>query len=754
MNSSLNMGVRLAWGLALWAAFTLGIYLLFLQPASALSLRRLAIGAAVGLGLLVVIIGWLAARHKENIRQLLTPGWISANAWLTGLLFSLALFAFFPAPRPHLFAWTGEATLSLTLEGGQDGVAQITWMNNGIGDISFRDLNLPENAHITPQGLVVNLRVGDTAEIRWRGRIWERFLVTVTADQPTGVTLRVSGREISRQIEAGNAEHVLQAAYPSGWYPWLVYLLVIGLGAVGLGWLAQVGLRLNLHHRKTEEGLAAAFRGGEAWLPYAALAAVAVFYGLTFRAGHPWGDDFAQYIAHARNIVNGLPYTDIGIIHNPAIVLGPSAYPPLFPLLLAPLVALFGIHLTAFKILGVVCALGALALFERWLRRHFNPVMRALIVALAGFSPLFWSYKEQILSDMPFVFFTMLAVLLIERLKEEGGGRWGGWLAGLAMGAAVAARSVGVVLWIAFILEQILQRRWRRRWFGQAAGAALSVIIALNLLLPSTGDYLGQTAGWNWAVIQYNLETIEVAANYLWASDPTLWGVFSFTSLVAMVLFAVGFFRRPRPAPNTGLRESIGLIEWYFAGHLAIILIWPHPQGMRFFLPLMFFYLYYVFLGLKYTFSTATGFKNMRARQLGLVAAIALALALTLSPAENFWKNYAKLPLRAFDAGVGLPASQEMFTYARDSIADGQVVAFFKPRALALLSGKTAFAPHWQPAQPEQTLADLREYQADYLIVWKVDYAHLADFARQNSQWFTLVFENADFDIFTFTGAP
>ncbi len=746
MKSSLKEGALLAWGLVLWAAFTLGIYLLFLQPASALSLRRLAVSAGVGLAALVVLIGWLAGRRKEKFSQLLAPGYISANAWLAGLLLSLALFAFFPAPRPHLFAWSGAVTLRLSLDGVQDGAVQVAWLNNGIGDVSFSELHLPENSEITPQGLIIRLKAGETGEIRWEGRIWERFLVTLQTDQPVQATLRVGGQQVNQQLEPGSAEKVIQQAYPFGLYSWLVYLLVVGVGMLSLGWLVQAGLRLNLHHSKTEQGLADAYRTGEVWLPYAALAAVVVFYGLTLRAGHPWGDDFAQYIVHAHNIVNGVAYTDIGVIHNPAVLLGPRAYPPLFPLLLSPLVALFGINLTAFKILGMACALGALALFERWLRRYFNPAMRALIVALVGFSPMFWSYKDQILSDMPFVFFTMLAVLLIERLKEERGGRWGGWLAGLAMGAAIAVRSVGVVLWIAFFLEQIFQHRWRRNWFWQVAGASLAVMVALNLLLPSTSDYLGQTAGWNWAVIQNNLETVAVALNYLWGSDPVIWNIFGFTSLVSTLLFAVGFLRR--------LRESIGLIECYFAGHLAVILIWPHPQGMRFFLPLVFFFLYYVFLGLKYSFSVASRFENMYIRRLGLAAAILLVLLLTLLPAKEYWKDYGRLPLQAFNEGIGLPTSQEMFAYARDSIPDGQVVAFFKPRVLALLSGKTAFAPQWEAAQPERALADLRTYQADYLIVWKVGYTDLAEYARQNSQWFTPMFENVEFAIFAFTGAP
>lgn len=58
---------------------------------------------------------------------------------------------------------------------------------------------------------------------------------------------------------------------------------------------------------------------------------------MTIRPGQPWGDDFAMYILHAKNIASGKAYTDTGYIPNPGYaVLGPAAYPPLFPLVLSP----------------------------------------------------------------------------------------------------------------------------------------------------------------------------------------------------------------------------------------------------------------------------------------------------------------------------------------------------------------------------------------------------------------------------------
>jgi hypothetical protein len=66
--------------------------------------------------------------------------------------------------------------------------------------------------------------------------------------------------------------------------------------------------------------------------------AIAGFQVATIRSGQDWGDDFAMYILHARNIAQGRDYAATGYIYNPDYPsLGPVTYPPVFPLLLSPI---------------------------------------------------------------------------------------------------------------------------------------------------------------------------------------------------------------------------------------------------------------------------------------------------------------------------------------------------------------------------------------------------------------------------------
>ncbi|MBI5366174.1 MAG: hypothetical protein HZA54_03980, partial [Planctomycetes bacterium] len=88
-------------------------------------------------------------------------------------------------------------------------------------------------------------------------------------------------------------------------------------------------------------------------LEAALLAGLACFHFGTFRAGHYWGDDFAQYVRHAANLAAGRPYRETTWVPNPAYPgLGPAAYPPGYPLLLAPLVARSGTDLEPLNRVG------------------------------------------------------------------------------------------------------------------------------------------------------------------------------------------------------------------------------------------------------------------------------------------------------------------------------------------------------------------------------------------------------------------
>ena len=83
-----------------------------------------------------------------------------------------------------------------------------------------------------------------------------------------------------------------------------------------------------------------------------------VFYTATIRDGNYWSDDYALYVHHAQNIAEGRPYADTGHVYNRDVTdYSPSAYPPVFPLLLAPVYRACGLNLHAMKVEEVVILL-------------------------------------------------------------------------------------------------------------------------------------------------------------------------------------------------------------------------------------------------------------------------------------------------------------------------------------------------------------------------------------------------------------
>ena len=113
-----------------------------------------------------------------------------------------------------------------------------------------------------------------------------------------------------------------------------------------------------------------------------------VFCLFLLRPGHDWGDDFSLYINQARALVKGevqevYRQNQFTVDNSAWQSFSPYTYGWGFPLLLAPLYALFGLSFAAFKLLEVVLYPGFLAAA---LAAGSPPLLAAL--ALAYFSNL------------------------------------------------------------------------------------------------------------------------------------------------------------------------------------------------------------------------------------------------------------------------------------------------------------------------------------------------------------------------------
>src|ERR1700756_4179273 len=89
---------------------------------------------------------------------------------------------------------------------------------------------------------------------------------------------------------------------------------------------------------------------------------VGVFQLATIQPGMTGGEDSALYLLHASNIAFGRPYLATGYIYSiETAKYSAAGYPPVFPIMLAPLFRLYGPDPHPYKVM-IVCIL-VLSLF-------------------------------------------------------------------------------------------------------------------------------------------------------------------------------------------------------------------------------------------------------------------------------------------------------------------------------------------------------------------------------------------------------
>ena len=143
---------------------------------------------------------------------------------------------------------------------------------------------------------------------------------------------------------------------------------------------------------------------------------------LCIHNGHDWGDDFALYIEQAKAITNHslskLLVINKYLLNNSDATISPYLYPNGFPLLLTPIYLIFGMNFIAMKILCVLFFIAALPLIYLLFRNKFDTaVYPLLIVAAIALQGVFITFTDNISSDLPFLFFSILSLVLIERCK-------------------------------------------------------------------------------------------------------------------------------------------------------------------------------------------------------------------------------------------------------------------------------------------------------------------------------------------------
>ena len=429
---------------------------------------------------------------------------------------------------------------------------------------------------------------------------------------------------------------------------------------------------------------------------------VAIFSLITMNSSHSWGDDFAMYLMHAENIATGKPYAETGYIYNElAPTYAPQSYPPGFPLLLAIVQPFFGLNFLAYKIYILLFFLIFLWLAYVWLKDKVDGKYVVGIIALLGFAPFIWQLRDSILSDIPGATFTMAALVMYEKAMKST--KWVHFLIlAFLIYFTYAIRTIGIVLLPAVLFAAAFTRP--QKW--------LRILITIPLFLLFTwiqsklfvqGEsyfgivlniYAELTFGEVLSMMGYAVQLyFNSFSDFFIGSYHNIF-TNSLAFYIGMTFFLIGFLKKTF--------KKIGITEFLFLGNLIIILLWPSYQGLRFFLPLLPLYLYYIVYG----FSI---FKTERLKN--AITGFYILLALL-----SFVSFYTNKSFKGDEYGLTGKESNSVLQFIKESTGENDVIMASKPRAVCLVTGRKSIV-YPDVINSNKLWQNIKENKVNYLLL-------------------------------------
>ncbi len=468
---------------------------------------------------------------------------------------------------------------------------------------------------------------------------------------------------------------------------------------------------------------------------------------INVKSSHDWGDDFAQYILQAKNIVEGKPQTETGYVYDKALpVIAPPAYPAGFPLMLAVVYKVKGNSIHAFNyLISLLLFLLCVTMFL-FFRNHFSELTALFLVLIFAYNPWTLSFKTEILSDIPYALFFLLTTILYLRFRERNSLAHH-LLIGISCGIMLSVRGVATVFVIALLLHSLYlifkEGRNRTPIIKRTLvilGSASVFYFLLNIVFVhvptgrflefysnayekySTGDIIIQNLNYYTQVFEGYFDV-----------QPEKWifiTVISKAFSLALLLIGMTYCLLHK-------RTFIDLLAWIY---ILLFIVYPYSaSGFRFILPLFPFLLYYMVIGLKQIKINIPANRKVLILSAGLFVLLQYqhAFAKILSEKKNTL------------TGPQETESVEMFDYIRKNVPEESVIIFKKPKALALYTERRTASTFFDQSSDDVKKMILA-FHVDYLVINTDNTPGLLDlpsqkYIEENPNDFTLIWKNSKF---------
>ncbi len=414
--------------------------------------------------------------------------------------------------------------------------------------------------------------------------------------------------------------------------------------------------------------------------------------------GHLWGDDFAAYIMQAQSILKGNEQSFVErntfTIEKSSFILGPVVYPWGYPLILASVYAVTGLNLIALKLPSLVFFIASLFLLFLFYRRRLSSPESLLLMGVFAFHPQFLSFLDQILSDVPYLFFSLLALLIMDTYfmnRDRDSKNAAAILLPGVIGAVVFfvsfIRTIGLILLPTFLVTQA-NKIWMQRRNGPSIKRivrdslifclAFEILWLASRLIFPTGDeiYLALFGHHILEIVRTN--SIYYSSLFGQFFDPLIyWDVVYW---ILVIFFCIGVWA-------TRKQEQISLV--YFGFSILVLVSYPSPQGIRFIFPLLPLFVYFSFHGMK----TAALSTKAQYHKLSIAPIFGIwSILLVASLFTSVTLAYANLQNNRNTSGPFDSYSIKTYQFIVNNTAPDNVIAFFKPRLMRLMTNRNSLA--------------------------------------------------------------
>jgi hypothetical protein len=406
---------------------------------------------------------------------------------------------------------------------------------------------------------------------------------------------------------------------------------------------------------------------------------------INIRGDIDWGDDNAQYLSQARNIVNGVPQGNTGYIYNSdCAVLGPPAYPVGFPLLLSPVCAFATDKLIVYIYVMTFFLLLFSGMALWYFIKHHNFITSLVLLIAIIYNPWTLSFKSEIMSEIPFAALLLLIYIVQGRIKSV----WKLIIIGLLSGFLISIRTLGAVIPLAILIFSVIETfRYRKNkknpnWKIWESVTVLFIAVGFYFILNNLIFKIPADPSKSYFAIFFSrgiLDTITKNLShyiYLFQSffepkNDKLFFLVLITKSLVFTFVLVAFINKM--VKNTRLTEVIVIV--YF----LVLIIYPYTDsGYRFLFPLLPFFMHYLVEGFK---KVNFGFFIRKPKWV---------LFLGLLIFVQYYSGIKEVVLNNGFVQEG-PCTEDattMFQYIKTNLPAHSVLAFNKPRAIAFFTSR------------------------------------------------------------------